>query len=45
MLEYNAYLLDENGGKSSSTELLEQLKGLSEEEQKKILDALSKSLK
>ena len=45
MLEYNAYLLDENGGKSSSAVLLEQLQGLSEAEQKEILDALSKSIK
>ena len=45
MLEYNAYLLDENGGKSSSAVLLEQLQGLSEAEKKEILDALSKSIK
>ena len=45
MLEYNAYLLDENGRKSSSAMLLEQFKGLSATEQKKILDALSKSIK
>ncbi len=45
MLEYNAYLLDENGGKSSSAVLLKQLQGLSEAEQKEILDALSKSIK
>ena len=45
MLEYNAYLLVENGRKSSSAMLLEQFKGLSATEQKKILDALSKSIK
>ena len=45
MLEYNAYLLNENGGKSSSAMLLEQLQGLSETERRKILDALSKSIK
>ncbi|MBR4380319.1 MAG: site-specific integrase [Bacteroidaceae bacterium] len=45
MLEYNAYLLNENGGKSSSAMLLEQLQGLSETERRKVLDALSKSIK
>ena len=45
MLEYNAYLLNENGEKSSSAILLEQLQGLSETERRKILDALSKSIK
>ena len=40
MLEYNAYLLDENGGKQDSEELLERLKGLSEAERQAILNAL-----
>ena len=40
MLEYNAYLLDENGGKKDSEELLERLKGLSEAERQAILNAL-----
>ena len=45
MLEYNAYLLDENGGKTDNEDLLERLKGLSEEERKKLFEALSKSTK
>ena len=45
MLEYNAYLLDENGGKTDSDELLERLKGLSDEERKKALEILSTSTK
>lgn len=45
MLEYNAYLLDENGGKTDNEYLLERLKGLSEAERKKLLEALSKSTK
>ncbi|MBQ9677500.1 MAG: site-specific integrase [Prevotella sp.] len=45
MLEYNAYLLDENGGKKGNDDLLERLKGLSEEDRKKLLEALSKSMK
>ena len=45
MLEYNAYLLDENGGKTDSDELLERLKGLSEEERQKVFNALPKSTK
>lgn len=40
MLEYNAYLLDENGGKKDNEELLERLKGLSEAERQAILNAL-----
>ena len=45
MLEYNAYLLDENGGKTDNEDLLERLKGLSEEERKKLFEALSKLTK
>lgn len=45
MLEYNAYLLDENGGKTDNDDLLERLKGLSEAERKEILKVLSKSIK
>lgn len=45
MLEYNAYLLDENGGKTDKDDLLERLKGLSEAERKEILKVLSKSIK
>lgn len=43
MLEYNAYLLDENGGKKSNENLLDQLKGLSEAERQAILNALLQS--
>jgi len=45
MLEYNAYLLDENGGKKDKENILEQLKNMSKEEQEAIFKALHESNK